>query len=96
MPVQQAPGYYEASMASRSAASINQYAGSPQVEYAPPMPQTAANPSHYAGSPYSTPPMEYAPPMPQTAALYESHAEQGYRQAPVYRPTPPHDGSWQS
>ncbi|KAI0724155.1 DUF221-domain-containing protein [Fomitopsis betulina] len=91
-----APGYYEASMASRSAASINQYAGSPQVEYAPPMPQTAANPSHYAGSPYSTPPMEYAPPMPQTAALYESHAEQGYRQAPVYRPTPPHDGSWQS
>ena len=72
--MQQAPGYYEADMASRSAASL----------------------SHYGGSPYGTPQMEYAPPMPQMAAAFETHAEQGYRQAPVYRPTPPRDGSWQS
>ena len=75
--VQQAPGYYEADMASRSALSLSQYGG---------------------GSPYGTPQMEFAPPMPPqmaAPAAFETGAEQGYRQAPVYRPTPPRDGAWQ-
>ena len=74
---QQAPGYYEADMASRSALSLSQYGG---------------------GSPYGTPQMEFAPPMPPqmaAPAAFETGAEQGYRQAPVYRPTPPRDGAWQ-